>query len=365
MTGRKFLFFLGVIFFIALISYFLTMPRGNDIPLIGVVDGNEVIISPQITGRMVKLTVDEGSEVKKGDLIAELDRRELEASLAAANANVGSLGAQVNQATHNYSWTNDQTDASLNQARAVLTSTRAQLEQARATLWRDETDYERTQKLYDSAVASAQDRDHAIATLKSSQANVKALEDSVKAQDAALAVAVANRKQVDVRKSELATTIAQLEQARALAAQVATQLGYTEIYAPLDGIVSVRVAKQGEVVQQGSPIVVVVDVDHLWVRADVEETYIDSVQFGQKLKVQLPSGDILEGPVFFKGVENDFATQRDVSRTKRDIKTFAIKVAVPNPGRRLFTGMTATVLLPPPAKKSWFVRLLGKPEHGS
>jgi HlyD family secretion protein len=110
-------------------------------------------------------------------------------------------------------------------------------------------------------------------------------------------------------------------------------------------------------VQQGAPIVVVVDVDHLWVLADVEESYIDTVQFGQKLRVRLPSGDMLEGTVFFKGVESDFATQRDVSRTKRDIKTFAIKVSVPNRERRLFTGMTATVLLPPLAKKSWFGRL--------
>jgi hypothetical protein len=46
-----------------------------------------------------------------------------------------------------------------------------------------------------------------------------------------------------------------------------------------------------------------------------------------------------------------------VSRTKRDIKTFAIKVAVPNPEHRLFTGMTATVLLPQPEKKNWFERL--------
>ena len=61
--------------------------------------------------------------------------------------------------------------------------------------------------------------------------------------------------------------------------------------------------------------------------------------------------------MIFKGVENDFATQRDVSRTKRDIKTFAIKVSVPNPERRLFTGMTATVLLPQPEKKNWFERL--------
>lgn len=357
MTGRKFLVFLAVIFALSFILYLFTTPRGGDIPLIGIVDGNEVIVSPQITGRMIRLAVDEGSVVKKGDLIAELDPKELEAALAAARANVASLQAQVKQAGHNYSWTDDQTGASLNQARAVLTSTHGQLEQARATLWRDQTDFERTQKLFDNGVASAQDRDHAFATLRASEANVKSLEDSVKAQEAALAVAQANWQQVDVRKSEVATTLAQLDQARAAAAQVETQLGYTKIYAPLDGIVSVRVSKQGEVVAQGSPIVVVVDVDHLWVRADVEESYIDSVRFDQALRVRFPSGKVLEGRVFFKGVENDFATQRDVSRTKRDIKTFAIKVSVPNPDRGLFTGMTATVLLPPPAKKSWFARL--------
>jgi HlyD family secretion protein len=356
-SSRKTLVIIGMVFLIALGFYLFTTPHGSEIPLTGIVDGNEVVVSPQLMGRIINLTVDEGSKVKKGDLIAELDPKELEASLAAATANVASLQAQVSEANHNYSLTDDQTGASVNQAAAALTSTRAQLDQARATLWRDETDYGRMQKLFDSGVESAQDRDHADATLKASQANVKALEDSVTAQEAAVGVAKANRKQVDVRGSEIATTLAQLEQARAAAAETATQLGYTKIYAPIDGIVSVRVAKQGEVVAQGSPIVVVVDVDHLWVRADVEESYVDAVQFGQTLRVRLPSGNMLEGQVFFKGVENDFATQRDVSRTKRDIKTFAIKVSLPNDGGRLFTGMTATVLLPPPEKKSWFARL--------
>ena len=281
----------------------------------------------------------------------------MEATLAAANANVASLQAQVGGAHQNYSMTDDQTGASVKQAESTLTSTRAQLDQARANLWRDQTDDDRMQKLFDTGVESAQDRDHADATLKASQANVKALEESVGAQEAALAGAQANRQQVGVRGSEVSTMIAQLEQARAAAAETATELGYTKIYAPLDGVVSVRVALQGEVVPQGSPIVVIVDVDHLWVRADVEESYIDSVQFGQTMRVKLPSGDILQGQVFFKGVENDFATQRDVSRTKRDIKTFAIKVSLPSDGRRLFTGMTATVLLPPPPKKGWFSRL--------
>ena len=299
--------------------------------------------------------------VKKGDLIAELDSKELEANLAAARANVTSLESQVSAANHNYTWTSDQTGAAIQQAQARVTSSNAQIIQARVELARDQQDLTRMQQLFDKGEVSAQDRDHAEAAVNIAKANVAALEDSAKAEAAAVDVAQANRKQVDVRQSDISSTIAQLEQARATQAQVATQLGYTKIYAPIDGIVSVRVAKQGEVVAPGAPIVVLVDIDHLWVRADVEESYIDNIQFGQTMKVRLPSGDILEGKVFFKGVENEFATQRDVSRTKRDIKTFAIKVSLPNDGGRLFTGMTATVLLPqPPGQKSWLSAALSR-----
>ncbi|MGC2699067.1 MAG: efflux RND transporter periplasmic adaptor subunit [Candidatus Acidiferrales bacterium] len=357
MTGRKFFTMLFVIFIVAAVAYYFTTPRGNDVPLIGVVDGNEVIVSPQITGRIVNLTVDEGTAVKKGQLIAELDSTQLAASLAATKANVSSLEAQVNEANHTYTWTNGQTDASVTEARARVTSSSAQLPPARAQLLRDQQDLKRMQQLFAKGEVSEQDRDHAEAAVRISQANVEALEEAVRAESAAVEVAQANRKQVDARKSAINTTIAQLEQARASEAEMAAQLGYTKIYSPIDGIVSVRVSKQGEVVAEGSPIVVIVDINDLWVRADVEETLIDTITFGQKLKVKLPSGDIIEGSVIFKGVENDFATQRDVSRTKRDIKTFAIKVAVPNPEGRLFTGMTATVLLPRPAPKSWFARL--------
>jgi HlyD family secretion protein len=91
----------------------------------------------------------------------------------------------------------------------------------------------------------------------------------------------------------------------------------------------------------------------------VEESYIDAISLNQTLKIRLPSGNTLEGPVIFKGVESDFATQRDVSRTKRDIKTFTIKVAVQNSGRRLISGMTATVLLPPlPSMRPWWQRII-------
>ncbi len=362
MTISRFFVFIGAVFLVALVVYVASTPRVTAIELTGVVTGPEVIVSPKIAGRIERLLVDEGSEVKPGQLIAQLDTAELAAQRDFYTANIRSLEAKVGEVKHTWGWTNEQTEAALQRAAAMLTVARAQLEEARADLWRSEVDYRRTSGLFEGGVASAQDRDRAEATLRAAQAKVKSLEDQVKAQEAEVAVARANRKQLDVQQSDLASTRAQLEQARASKVEAETRLGYTQVYAPLGGIVSVRVARQGEVVQAGAPIVTIIDIDHLYVRAGVEESYADAIQFGQKLKVRLPSGEQIEGTVFFKGVESDFATQRDVSRTKRDIKTFAIKVAVPNEGRRLFAGMTATVLLPPSAnRKSWLARWSATP----
>jgi HlyD family secretion protein len=355
----KFFVFVGALFIAALVLYFVTTPRGSEIPLTGIVTGNDVIVSPQLAGRMIHLTVDEGSEIHKGDLIAELDASEYVSARDAAEANTRMLEAKVNSAQNTRSWTDDQTDASLRQAEANLTSTRSQLVQAQANLWRDQQTFKREQALFNAGVEPEQNRDLADAAVRASEAAVKSFEDQVRASEAQVAVAHANRKQLDVQQSDLAATRAQLLQARADKVTAEVHLGYMKIYSPLDGVVSVRAARLGEVLQAGEPIITILDVDHLWVQADVEESYIDSVQLNQSLKVRLPSGRIIEGPVIFKGVESDFATQRDVSRTKRDIKTFSIKVSVPNPGRRLISGMTATVLLPPlPSNQSWWRRFL-------
>ena len=64
-------------------------------------------------------------------------------------------------------------------------------------------------------------------------------------------------------------------------------LDYTEIRAPIDGIVDVRAALPGEVVNPGQAIVTLINPDNLWVRADVEETYIDRIHLGDKLMVRL------------------------------------------------------------------------------
>ena len=290
MTIKKFFVFLGVILVVALVVYIFTVPHGSAIELTGIVTGNDVIVSPLIQGRLQKLLVDEGSEVKAGQLIAEIDPTELRAFRNAAADNIRTLQARLLQSDTTRAMNDQQTSAAEQAAQATLTATRAQLEQAQATLSLNEITYKRDEGLFEKGVLSEQDRDTAKDNWLASQANVKALEDQIKAAQAQLEVAQANRQQVAVASADIAATRAQIAQALAQTSQATTQLGYTEIYAPINGIVSVRVARQGEVVQAGGPIVTIIDIDHLWVQADVEETFIDQIQFGQKLKVRLPSG---------------------------------------------------------------------------
>ena len=97
----------------------------------------------------------------------------------------------------------------------------------------------------------------------------------------------------------------------------------------------------------GSPIVTIVDFTDTWVRAAIPETYADHIGIRRQLARRLPGGTITRGKVFFKAVEADFATQRDVSRRKRDIKTIVLKVRLNNPKGAYVPGMTANVLVSP------------------
>ena len=93
------------------------------------------------------------------------------------------------------------------------------------------------------------------------------------------------------------------------------RLTYTELHAPIDGIVDVRAARIGEVVTPGQPVVTLINPDDLWVRADVEETYVDGVRIGDTLTVRLPSGEEREGTVFYRGV--DAASPRSATSAAR------------------------------------------------
>jgi HlyD family secretion protein len=344
---NKFFILLGIIFVIAAIYYFFSVDHSNDLVLIGTVDANQVIVSAQVEGRIQKLLVDEGTPVKAGDLIAVLDPSELQTQEAAAAANIASLQHKVSEMRHTEESTSGSTSSDVANARAKLSSARAQLLQAQATLDRTASDSRRAIELAKAGVASDQERVQAETNLQAAQATVQAQQELVKAAEADLSSAVARTHQANAAKSTVEATESDLKTAVAQKNQAAVRLGYTSVYAPVSGTVSVRAARQGEVVNIGAPIVTIVDLTDTWARAAIPETYADHIGYGDVLRVRMPGGTITSGKVFFKGVEGDFATQRDVSRRKRDIRTIVLKVRLNNPKGAFVPGMTTEVLVSP------------------
>lgn len=348
MSARnRFFILLGIIFVIAAGYYYFSADHSRDLVLIGTVDANQVIVSAQVQGRIQKLLVDEGTPVKSGDLIAVLDPSELQAQESAATATIASLKQKVAEMEHTEKSTSGSTSSDVANAAAKVSSAKAQLMQAKATLDRIESDSRRMIALAKEGIASDQERVQAETNLQVAQATVQAQQDLVTAAEADLKAAQARTYQANAAKSTVAATEADLKNAIALKNQAAVRLGYTNVYAPVNGTVSVRAARQGEVVNIGAPIVTIVDLNDTWARVAIPETYADHIGYGDVLRVRLPGGTITSGKVFFKGVEGDFATQRDVSRRKRDIKTIALKVRLDNPKGAYVPGMTAEVLVSP------------------
>ncbi len=346
MKPHKFFLFLFVLLGIAAGYYFYSTDRTSDTVLIGIVDANQVIVSSKVMGRIEKLYVDEGSKVKAGDLIAEIDSAELEAEANAAQATINAYNSQVSAMQATEADTLGETNSGVVNAQARLAAAKASLAQAKADLVRIQSDSQRTIDLANAGVESEQNRVRAEAQLDAQQAVVLSAQKNVDAAQADLITANAKLHQQRAAASNVAMNEAQVANARAQLAEAETRLGYTKIYAPVSGTVSVRATRQGEVVNPGEPIVTIIDFGDTWVRAEAPETEASFVSDGDKLKVLLPAGKPIEGTVIFKGVESDFATQRDVSRRKRDIKTIGLKLKVNNPDGALVPGMTAEVLLP-------------------
>ncbi|MFZ1131838.1 MAG: efflux RND transporter periplasmic adaptor subunit [Terriglobales bacterium] len=348
MSARnKFLIVLAIILAIASAYYFFSTPAGKDLVLVGTVDANQIVVSPQIQGRISKLLVEEGTQVKQGDLIALLDPSELEAEERAAAATIASMRSQVSANEYTRQSTKGSTSSDVSNAQAKLQSARAQLAQAEAMLTRVQSDSRRTIGLAQAGVASDQDRVQAEMNLKAQEASVQSLRDLVTASQADLDAAVARTKQATAAESTVESTRAQVANAMAQLKEAEVRLGYTKIYAPATGTVLVRAAREGEVVSAGQAIVTVVDFSDTWAFAAIPETDADHIGIGDTLRVRLPGGTEVSGKVFYKAAEADFATQRDVGRRKRDIRTIALKVRLDNPKGAWVPGMTAEVLVSP------------------
>jgi multidrug resistance efflux pump len=320
--------------------------RPQTLTLTGIVTTNDVIVSPQVGGQLRDLLVKEGDVVKKDQKLATIVPDELAADTAYYTHNAQGLESQVHESEAALRFERRQMSNQTAQAESTLAAFEAQVQAGIAEVAAATATYTRLEDLSRQKIASGQDLDQARAAADAARAKLSALEKQVEAQRATVALARSGAEQVDARRSQVEASQHQEAAAAAQRTKASVRLAYAEIHAPIDGVVDVRAARPGEYVNPGQPIVTLVNPDDFWVRADVEETYIDRIRPGDILTVRLPSGAERAGTVFLRGVDAAFATQRDVSRTKRDIKTFEVRLRVDNRDRALALGMTAYVSLP-------------------
>ena len=346
MTRKLFLVILILVVLASVAVYWITRPSSKGMVLTGLVDADEVAVSAQIAGRLQQVTVNEGDSVTQGQLLATIVPRELQADQSYYASTMRSASSQVEAARASLKYQELQTRDQIRQAEANLSTSQAQLKQAQANLELARQNFRRTNGLFAQKIVSQQQQDQAQANLTAAEANVEALEKQVQAARAALALARSNAEQITIRERQLASNQHQFEAARAQDQAAQARLDYTEIRSPISGLVALRAALSGEVVNPAQPIVMLYDPDKLWVRADVPETDLYLLRIGERLPVRFPGGFERTGTVYFRGVDAEYATQRDVSRTKRDIKTFQIRLRVDNQDRRLAPGLTAFVTVP-------------------
>ena len=213
---------------------------------IGTTDGMvNADIKAQVTGYLLRQSYKEGSFVKKGELLFEIDPKPFQAALDQANGNVAQFRGQLEQATSQIA----QAEAQVIQANSQVLQAQAQLAQMHAQQVKAQLDADRNTRLVESGVVSRQEYDNAVQANLAAKAQVNAAEAGVETARAQIAQAKA---QVNTAKAAVAAAKGQLENAKAEVNTAIFNLGLTKIVAPIDGIAGIAQAQIGNLVSPTS-----------------------------------------------------------------------------------------------------------------
>jgi multidrug resistance efflux pump len=237
-------------------------------------------------------------------------------------------------------------------AQATLEMALASHGEAVANRKRQEGLTQRTITLTRQGAMTVQDQETAQQSLEALLARERSADKAVEQAKAGLRAARSREFQARAARQTVASMEKQVRSAQALATESETRMGYTRIYAPMAGRIATVVAREGEVVASGAPVVALTDLGQTWVHVALPETEADQVKVHDVLKVCMPGGHKVDGLVIAKATEADFATQRDVSSEKRDIRCIRLKLLIPNPSGRFVPGMTAEATIPARMRRS-------------
>jgi membrane fusion protein, multidrug efflux system len=229
------------------------------------IEAHVIEVSPKVSAHVKAVHFDDNYQVKRGDLLVELDPRDFEVNLASAQANLASAKSKLTQA-----------EAQQNVARAGLGQAKADLVSFQATADNAQADLKRNEQLYQTRVIDRREYDASVAQAKSDVANVEANAKKVTSQEA----------QVQLAAAQYSAASAEEKQAEAQVRQAELQLSYTQIYAPFDGRVTKKSVEPGNYVQPGQTLFSLVPPD-VWVIANFKETQLKNMRVGQPVSVHV------------------------------------------------------------------------------
>ncbi len=289
----------------------------------GTVEATEADLGFQAAGRVEEIGPREGETVARGDELARLDTRELEAARDAAAAQLGAAEAGLAELRVGAR------PQEIAQAEAAVRSARQRAEEARR-------DAERTQALFDGGAVSRQALDRARTAADVADAALEQAEQT-------LALVREGPRAESVRAQE-----ARVEQARANLARAEATLANAVVRAPFSGRVTVRHREPGETVAPGAPVLTLLDPDDRWVRIYVREDRIGRVRMGMSARITSDTDPdrVYEGEVTFIGDEAEF-TPRNVQTTEERTRlVYPVKVRITgDPEFELKPGIPADVVL--------------------
>ena len=242
------------------------------------VQADFTFVAPQVSGTVDQVLIKDNQRVQKGDLIATIDNRDFVVALDSAKAQANSAKASVAslQAKLTYH------DSLVQQAQAAVEADTASLKLAQLNL-------KRYTNLATDGSGTVQAREEAQAKLAIQKANLHK-------NQAGLAAA---KQQIEILRADIEKAKAVLVQAKARVVDAELKLSYTQITAPIDGIVGQKSVRVGAYVNPGSPLLVVVPLDKVFVSANYCETQLANVKVGQEVEIKVDAlpGQILRGYV--------------------------------------------------------------------
>ncbi|TEB17732.1 Multidrug resistance protein MdtN [Pelotomaculum sp. FP] len=300
----------------------------------GTVEAKKVMASFKVPGKIAALLVDEGGRVEQGQELASLDSRELTAKLLQAKGAFEAASAQARQAGSSVPLTSQQVETAIEQARAKVAQAEVGVTDAGQQL-------ERAQALHDSGAISNKSFDDA-------KNNFDLAQNKLREAQSGLDQALSARLKVEAAQSQYEASVAQSNQAGGAVEEAQAYLDNTLLKAPISGYITQKLLEQGEMVNAGTPVLEITDVEHTYVKIFITENKIGRVQLGQAAEVTVDSlpGQVIPGKVVWINNAGDFAVHRAVNdQYEHDVRSFEVKVDVPNPDLVLKTGMTARVRL--------------------